>query len=191
MSFGRLQRQFSVRQNNPGKSCIHKGGETYVSNGLKLKCCAGAGGDCKLREIDYLTMHLVQKCDQVDELQAKVSQLEKLVGNKTVNVVVAQGVEIVELSWKSNGVINLYQAAFQQLQQAKSTDERNRLLRLATSPDLADRLSFQREVIVGVEEVLPQLPEEMRTQLDSHLDTLCEQTNQVAIQNGIQVVESL
>lgn len=195
-SFTKLQRQFSVRKNSTAKTCTHTGGETYSSNGLKLKCCAGSGGPCKLKEIDYLTSHLVQKCDEIDELKARIVQLESRTTNKTVNITVnntynilaAKGVDILKVAWQGGkDGPGLYRVALMCLEQSAPSEESNRLIRLANSGDVFDRLTFQQEVIDSVDQVLPQLPERLRKEADAHLDKLATETNQEAIKNGIEV----
>jgi uncharacterized coiled-coil protein SlyX len=210
-TFEKLRRQFSVRKTSANKSCNHVGGATYTSNGLRLKCCTGVGATCKLEEIDYLTSHLVQKCDQIDELKARLAQLEKKldaradlpngfpsakVVNQTVNITVnnnynimaAKGVDILLLSWKTGGKSGVYEIAYNHLKYSAPSQERNRLLQLANSTDIYDRLTFQREVIVGLDQVLPQLPENMRDEADGLLTRLSDQTNQEAIKNNIEVI---
>lgn len=196
-----LQTEFKTRKQRARLVCPHVGGETYISNGLVLKCCTGSGARCKLNEIDYLTAKLVQKCDEIDDLKEKLSRLEgqisapKVVNkttnitiNNTYNILAAQGLDIVRIAWQGGkSGPSLYEIAFKQLQKSAPSEDSKRLLRLATSGDVLDRLTFQREVIDGVDQVLPQLPEQVQREADVLLDLLSKQTNQEAIENGLEV----
>jgi hypothetical protein len=109
--------------------------------------------------------------------------------NNTYNIVATRGVDILMLSKKTGGKENVYEIAYKHLQYSAPSQERDRLLQLVHSGDVFGRLAFQREVIDGLDQVLPQLPEDMRAEADSFLGILADQTNEEAVKNGIELVE--
>jgi hypothetical protein len=139
------------RANNRTKrDCPHVA-DRLVANGVTLTCCDGAhGGRCKSHEIQFLLQYIQNLHQRLDDFK---SQGPQIVNNNTINIhqefyigdVLKPQCDILTNLFLNGG--NVYQGAFQLLQTLPSSEQRDKMLKLATSSDIADAIDYQQEIL--------------------------------------------
>lgn len=149
------------------RDCPHVS-DRLVVNGVTLPCCGGSyGAQCKTQTIRSLLSHIKDLHRQNEELKAQAPQvINNTTINNTINiqqvyigdVLTSQSTYLAKLALQGN-MDNAYATAFHILQTLPVSEERNKMLQLATSKDHIDLIEYKKEII-GVMSVNAQLSEQ-------------------------------
>lgn len=216
--FEKFKAKCRARHDVLGSGCAygHMGGLARGIDGVRLTCCNGTGAGCKLSQINWMIKEIRELADENDRLARIVvkkddkpveapiwptSQPQWLqsapqtiynVTNITNNVMIVDSAiakaapQIMLAAWQGK---NLMQSIVETLQNAPASAEKERLMNLKNSPELADRLDFQREALNTLEDKLGELPVELREKTAAELERLQDDVTKTALSNGIAVAQ--
>jgi hypothetical protein len=179
------------------RDCPHVA-DRLVANGVTLTCCDGAhGGRCKSHEIQFLLQYIQNLHQRLDDLKAQGPQI---VNNNTINI--HQEFYIGDVLKPQCGILanvalaggNVYHEAFKLLQTLPPSEQRDQMLKLATSTDLADGLDYQREILGMITwnpPVSGQAAEILKAKIDfeqKRIDRIVEERGLTIAPSSIEVI---
>jgi hypothetical protein len=191
-----------VRETNTNTpDCEHIKSMPLIINGIRLKCCAGHAGSCKLKVLKEIVpeyernkklvksqrVHINNLERQLAEANAEIKTLKENPVTTTINnttnntinnvVIVADGRVFNQnafaiLDRYAKGE-NVFEVAYQSLFYVAETANTKKLIELHDSNDPIDRLAFNREVVENLDNGVAQIQNPLqRKSVNSRLESL-------------------